>query len=76
MDAKFDIFRKLPDGQPVWLKAVVGLDNAKSELARMARVCPGDYFLYDTSIGSVISSDTKNTRPFRQCGFESTLCPE
>ena len=75
MDAKFDIFRKLPDGQPVWLKAVAGLGEAKSELARMATICPGDYFLYDTRIGSVISSD-KNTPPFPQRNFESILSVE
>lgn len=75
MDAKFDIFKKLPDGQPVWLKAVAGLEEAKSELVRMASASPGEYFLYDTRIGSVISSG-RNAPPLRQRNFESTLSPE
>ncbi len=57
MDAKYDIFRKLPDGQPVWMKAVVGLQDAKYELVQMAKLFPGDYFIFDTRNGSVISAE-------------------
>jgi hypothetical protein len=55
-DAKFDIFRKLPDGQPLWLKAVVGLEEARRQLTQMAETSPGDYFIYNTRNGQVIAA--------------------
>jgi hypothetical protein len=54
MDEKFDIFRKLPDGQPIWLRAVDGLSQAKKELSEIARREPGDYFLYNSPTGQII----------------------
>ncbi len=57
MYAKYDIFRKLPDGHPVWMKAVEGLEEAKYELAQLADRIPGDYFIYDTRNGSVINAE-------------------
>ena len=57
MDVKFDIFRKLPDGQHEWMAAVAGLEKAKSELAEWVRVSPGDYFIYDARNGSVIAAE-------------------
>jgi hypothetical protein len=60
MDAKYDIFKKLPDGQPSWMKAVKGLDEAKSELTRIAEISPGEYFIFDTRNGAVISAQ-RNT---------------
>jgi hypothetical protein len=53
-DAKFDIFRKLPDGQPLWVKAVEGLEEAKRQLTQMAEMSPGDYFIYNTRNGQRI----------------------
>ena len=58
MHAKYDLFRKLPDGQPVWIKAVAGLEEAKSELGQIARSLPGDYFIFDTGNASVIPAET------------------
>ena len=54
MDAKFDIFRKLPNGQPLWVKAVEGLEEAKRQLTQMAEMSPGDYFIYNTRNGQRI----------------------
>lgn len=55
MDAKYDIFRRLSDDQPVWMKAVEGLEEAKLEVTQMARAFPGEYFIFDARNGSVIS---------------------
>jgi len=55
MDAKFDIFKKLPDGQPLWVRAVECLEEAKRQLTQMALASPGDYFIYNTRSGEVIA---------------------
>jgi hypothetical protein len=54
MDAKFDIFKKLPDGHPLWVKAVDGLEEAKNQLARLAVSSPGEYFIYSARKGCVV----------------------
>lgn len=54
MDAKFDIFKKLPDGHPLWVKAVDGLEEAKNQLARLAASSPGEYFIYSVRKGCVV----------------------
>ena len=53
MDAKYDIFRRLPDGQVLWLKAVNGQEQAKSELTQIAKISPGEYFIFDSRNGTV-----------------------
>jgi hypothetical protein len=53
--ATLDIFRKLPDGQPMWVKAVEGFDEAKRELSELAELSPGDYF--NTRTGRVIAEN-------------------
>jgi hypothetical protein len=45
-EAKFDIFKKLPDGHPMWVTAVVGLEEAKRQLDQITRTAPGEYFIY------------------------------
>jgi hypothetical protein len=54
MEAKFDIFKKLPDGHPMWLKAVEGLEEAKVQLARLAASGSGEYFIYCVRKGCVV----------------------
>lgn len=54
MDAKFDIFKKLPDGHPLWVKAVEGLEEAKAQLARIAANAPGEYFIYSVRNACVV----------------------
>jgi hypothetical protein len=61
MKAKFDLFLKLPDGQPIWIKAVEKLEDARSELAQMAAQSPGNYFIFNASNGQLIS----NSHPAR-----------
>jgi hypothetical protein len=48
---KLDIFRKLPDGQFLWVKAVEGLEEAKRQLFQLTRLHPGEYFIYDSLNG-------------------------
>ena len=54
VDAKFDIFKKLPDGRPIWVKAVDGLEEAKKQLARLAVSSPGEYFIYSARNGGIV----------------------
>jgi len=54
MDAKFDIFKQLPDGHPLWVKAVDGLEEAKNQLARLAMSSPGEYFIYSARNGRIV----------------------
>jgi len=61
VDEKFDIFRKLPDGQPIWLRAVDGLTEAKKQLSEIARSEPGDYFLYNLPTGQIIPFGCENS---------------
>ena len=54
MRYKLDIFRKLPNGQLLWVKAVEGLEEAKSQLGRLAQINPGCYLIYDTRLGCTV----------------------
>lgn len=56
MDAKFDIFKKLPDGHPLWVKAVEGLEEARNQLARLAVSSPGEYFIYSARNGCIVQN--------------------
>lgn len=58
MVANFDIFKKLPDGKPLWVQAVGGLDEAKSHISRLSTSSssPGEYFLLNIRNGSVIEA--------------------
>ena len=50
----FDIFSRLPDGSPLWLESVEGLEEARERLDGLARVRPGKYFLYSEKTGGVV----------------------
>jgi len=54
MGAKFDIFKKLPDGHPLWVKAVEGIEEARAQLARLAASSTDEYFIYSVHNGCVI----------------------
>lgn len=56
MSAKFDIFKRLPDGHPVWVKAVESLEEAKRQLTQIAETSPGDYFIFSAREGRVITA--------------------
>jgi hypothetical protein len=50
-----DIFRKLPDGQPMWIKAVEGFNETERQVSELANLSPGDYFIFETGTGRVIA---------------------
>jgi hypothetical protein len=54
MVAKFDIFKRLPDGHPLWVKAVEGFEEAKQQLARLADNSQDEYFIYSAQKGCVV----------------------
>jgi hypothetical protein len=56
MSAKFDIFKRLPDGHPVWVKAVESLEEAKRQLTHIAETSPGEYFIFNAREGRVITA--------------------
>jgi hypothetical protein len=58
MDAKLDIFKKLPDGQPLWVKAVNGIEEASAQIARLAASSPGEYFIYSARNACVVETKT------------------
>jgi hypothetical protein len=55
MRSTYDIFRKFPDGESIWIEAVYTLELAHSRLANLIKVQPGDYILYDLSRQQVIA---------------------
>jgi hypothetical protein len=54
MISAFDVFKRLPDGKPLWIEAVEGLDEARKCMNRLAETAPGDYFIYCEKSGDVI----------------------
>ena len=65
MAPMFDIFATLPDGSPLWLEAVEGLDEARQRLSRLAQARPGIYFIYSEKTGGVVerTSDDPDASP-------------
>jgi hypothetical protein len=58
MNAKFDIFLKLPpDGNPIWIKAVDTLEEARHQVLRITEEAPGDYFIYNARNGQVMAAE-------------------
>jgi len=55
MVANFDIFLRLPDGQPVWIKAVDSLEEAGRQLAEIKARLPGEYFIFDASNSQMLT---------------------
>ncbi len=47
MKRTYDIFRRLPDGGPVWIEAVQTLEGARARLMSLLEAQPGEYFVYD-----------------------------
>ena len=52
-----DIFDKLPDGSPMWIEAVEGLDNARARVKELRRRVPADYFIYSEQNGTIHPED-------------------
>jgi hypothetical protein len=54
IEPMFDIFSRLPDGRPMWLESVEGLAQAQQRLDGLARLHPGEYFIYSEEGGGVV----------------------
>jgi hypothetical protein len=59
MAMTYDIFERLPDGQPLWVKAVGSIEEARAHIVyvevsqgRSAR----DFFVYDVRNGSEVAT--------------------
>jgi hypothetical protein len=62
MREKFDLFLRLPDGQPVWIKAVESMEAARNQLTQMAASAPGEYFIFNTINGQLITDYGDNAQ--------------
>ena len=54
MTPNYDIFRRLPDGESIWIEAVHNLDHARRRLADLMKAEPGDYIVYDLSQREIV----------------------
>jgi hypothetical protein len=46
MNYRFDIFKRLRNGNTLWITTVEGLVEAKSRMGRLAAISGGEYFVY------------------------------
>jgi hypothetical protein len=49
----FDIFKRLPSGNPLWITAVQDLVEAKKRMTHLAVISPAEYFIYSQGNGIV-----------------------
>ena len=56
MGSTFDIFKITSDG-PLWVEAVLGLEKAKEQMARLALSSPGEYFIHSQEQGVVAKAE-------------------
>lgn len=61
MVANFDIFMRLPDGQPVWIKAVDTLQEAQRELVQIKANLPAAYFIFNAANGQLLGEGQAET---------------
>lgn len=50
----FDIFRTLPDGSPIWVEAVKGMDGLRQRLIQLQQIHPDNYRIYDPRTGAFV----------------------
>jgi hypothetical protein len=55
MEAKFDIFARLPDGMLIWMESVEGLESANKRVHELTLIAPRNYFIYSEARGAVES---------------------
>jgi hypothetical protein len=55
METTFDIFARLPDGRPIWMESVEGLEKTNKRVRELTLMAPNDYFVYSEKSGSVES---------------------
>jgi len=52
-----DIFAKLPDGSPMWIEAVEGIENARARIRELNQIAPRNYFLFLEQNGKVLREE-------------------
>jgi len=57
MNNRFDIFKRLPNGNTLWITTVEGLVEAKRRMGRLAAISGGEYFVYLQGEGIVAELD-------------------
>jgi hypothetical protein len=62
MDTIFDIFMRLPDGKPLWIESVEGLQPARQKLSHLASAARAEYFIYSEKTGGVIEESSPSDR--------------
>ena len=60
MNYVFDIFKRLPDGTPLWVEAVPGLTEAKERIARLAFDSHSEYFIFSVRDGGIVALVTQS----------------
>ena len=58
MGSTFDIFKRFSDGDPLWVAAIEGLEQAKEQTNRLAGIEPGEYFVFSQRKGIVFECCT------------------
>jgi hypothetical protein len=53
MKAIFDIFARLPDGGPIWIECVEGVNEAKRRVSELSLIAPREYFIYSETSGAI-----------------------
>ena len=53
MEPRFDIFARLPDGHPLWIRSFENLVEARKRFKQVARNALGDCFIYSEERGVV-----------------------
>jgi hypothetical protein len=57
----YDIFRRLPDGGPIWIEAVQSLECARDRLTSLLETQPGDYFVYDLFHNKIVEYENSRS---------------
>jgi len=58
MSLAYDLFERLPDGQPMWVEAVASIDDALTLIGNLAASrgrSPKDFFVYDVRQGAMVA---------------------
>jgi hypothetical protein len=55
MEPMFDIFARLPDGKPIWMESVEGVERTNRRVRELTLIAPRDYFVYSEATGAVES---------------------
>jgi len=58
MEVNFDIFRRLRNGNSVWITSVPEIEEARVRVNRLEGIAPGEYLIYSQERGLVVERVT------------------